>query len=369
MKILWICKRFYTNHDLIIDRFGRNYHLPVLLKEAGFDVSVAAADYRRKSSESVVIEQVEFTSFPLGIFGIAKYMKMMKTKIRDYGPDVVVASGDTHFGYIGWILSRSINIPFVFDVYDHYPSFGTNRIPGMGYLYHYALKHADLVMCVSANLEKYIAAYNKNIIRIENGVDMNVFHPMDRSACRKNLSIGENENVIGYFGSMEKMRGIDTLVNSCLLLSEKYGIKLRLLLAGVKPETLNFEYDWIDYRGVISQQEIAVLLNACSVVVLPYNREQQIYYANSCKIAEYFSCRVPIVSTRVEDFISNYPKEAARLGEAICEPGDPVSMSKSIRFQLENQLVIFPESNLDWNSNARKLINGIQSLFTAGKIT
>ena len=45
MNILVICKRRYTNKDLINDRFGRLYHFPRVWKEAGHAITLLAADY------------------------------------------------------------------------------------------------------------------------------------------------------------------------------------------------------------------------------------------------------------------------------------------------------------------------------------
>jgi hypothetical protein len=44
MKIHLLCKRYYTRKDLIRDRFGRLYHLPVQLSRLGLQVSVTAID-------------------------------------------------------------------------------------------------------------------------------------------------------------------------------------------------------------------------------------------------------------------------------------------------------------------------------------
>ncbi len=38
MKVLFLCKRRYMNHDVITDRYGRLYHLPAELALLGHDV-------------------------------------------------------------------------------------------------------------------------------------------------------------------------------------------------------------------------------------------------------------------------------------------------------------------------------------------
>lgn len=50
MNIHLLCKRYYTNKDLLNDRFGRLYHLPVQLARLGAEVSVTAIDNGIQSS-------------------------------------------------------------------------------------------------------------------------------------------------------------------------------------------------------------------------------------------------------------------------------------------------------------------------------
>lgn len=76
MKIAFLCKRYYTNKDLISDQFGRNFELPKLLKNSGHEVVVFALDYKGKKIERVTLAGVQFLSLPVfsfsgvsGVFG------------------------------------------------------------------------------------------------------------------------------------------------------------------------------------------------------------------------------------------------------------------------------------------------------------
>lgn len=362
MKILWICKRHYTNHDLIKDRFGRIYHLPVQLKKKGWDVAVFAADYRGSETAYEELDDVGFFSFPLRLGTLKAYFQSLWRKVDEYKPDVIVASGDSHFGFIGSRAAKHANVPFVFDVYDYYPSFGTNRIPGMKCMFRNALKRADLVLCVSRNLEDYIRRYNNKVLKVINGVDREIFRPLGRGKCRSLLGIREGEDVIGYFGSIEEMRGIDCLMEACSRIVDEGNSGLRLLMCGVARDSSGWRHEWIDYRGVLPQKDVAALINASSIAVIPYKTTPQIYYANSCKIAEYISCDVPIVTTEVEDFVSNYPRQSKRLGKAVCKPGDIDSMVEAIRYQLEKQIVVTTEEPLGWDDITEVFEERLRSL-------
>jgi len=346
------------------DKFGRLFHMPINLAKKNIRTVVFSANYKKSRPEVIIHNGVKFISYPMRWLSVIKFIFNFYLEVRANKADVIIASGDSHFGFLGLIVAKRLKVPFVFDVYDYYPAFMSNKLPGMKFMYKLALKHADAVTCVSENLYRHIKEYNDTVLRIENGIDPADFHPMDRDECRASLGIKKEEVVIGYFGSMEAMRGIETLLDACKLLIDRYNIKLRLLLAGAKPDSLNLGYVWVDYRGIRMQKEIATMINASSVVVLPYNNDSQIHYSNSCKIAEYFACRVPIVSTKVPDFVTNYPEETQSLNGAICEPANPSLMCDAIYYQLLNQKIVIPKSALTWSALTEKLLDALIQLQT-----
>ena len=64
MRIYLICKRYYTNKDLIKERFGRLYHLPKEWVANGAEIWVNAIDYRDKISNELTIDGVHFQTTP-----------------------------------------------------------------------------------------------------------------------------------------------------------------------------------------------------------------------------------------------------------------------------------------------------------------
>jgi len=292
MKALLLCKRNYTNQDLIANKFGRNYHLPVLLQKAGIDFTVIAADYKTKVREKHIIKNTEFYSVPMSVFSIFGFLLELKSIAKKTSFDIVLASGDSHFGYIGYRLAKTLGVPFVFDVYDQYQSFGTNKLLGMKSMYKTALKKADHVICTSQPLLQFISTFNENVSYIQNGVDTATFKPIGKSVAREELGLNHNDLIVGYFGSMEKMRGIATLIEACKSLKNEFP-KLKLLLAGTREQALNINFDWIDYRGVVLQKKIAMMINSCDVVTLPYVQSALIDYGNSCKTADIWLVKCP----------------------------------------------------------------------------
>ena len=112
-------------------------------------------------------------------------------RTKAFGPDVLIASGDSHIGYIGLKIARRLGIPFVFDVYDYYPAFAGNRIPGMKAMFDAAVQRADLILCASRPLLQRLSSSNSNILLIENGVDRELFAPGNMQEARTKLGLDQ----------------------------------------------------------------------------------------------------------------------------------------------------------------------------------
>ena len=50
MNTLFIGKRYYTNRDALLERYGRIYQLPALWRQDGVDVRLWLLDYHRRRS-------------------------------------------------------------------------------------------------------------------------------------------------------------------------------------------------------------------------------------------------------------------------------------------------------------------------------
>lgn len=355
MNFFFLCKRYYTNKDLIADQFGRLFHLPEQLIKNGHTGVVVAADYRNRKMERYVIDGLEFYTVPFSLFPLSFFLKIYSL-LKQYKPTVIIASGDSHLGAIGLILARITKIPFVFDVYDHYVTFGTNKVPGMKSLYYLALRKADLVMCASAPLSHLAKKYNQSVIVIENGVDLSVFTPMDKQQARNVLGISSHAIVVGFFGSLTKNRGVE-LLESIEILHRTYS-NIKLLIAGKLCIPLDENADWVDYRGIVPQSEVVTMINACDVVTIPYQSDNFNNMSNACKIAEYLACGVPVVTTNV----ANYGEIFADIPEAVCEPGNSKDMVRAILAQIQHpKMLAFPKE-LTWEELGKKLSQALQLL-------
>ena len=108
MRIVFVCKRLYTNRDLIDDRFGRLFHLPVQLAKLGHNVAVIALDYRRgRPFATHKINGVVFSSIPLsGPADSARAFVHVRRQIDESRAEVLIASGDIYIGALTAFFAR-----------------------------------------------------------------------------------------------------------------------------------------------------------------------------------------------------------------------------------------------------------------------
>lgn len=340
MKIHFLCKRYYTNKDLVKDRFGRLFHLPVQLSRLGADVSVTAIDYRSASPEKLTSNGVVFLTIPATFACFPRLLFDPDRIVAGLSPDILVASGDSHIGFIGKYLARRAGARFVFDVYDYYPSFPGNRLPGFKSMFRSAVRSADLILCASEPLRSVLSAVNRNTLLVENGVDRELFMPMDKQYARAQLELDVSAPHVGYFGSITPNRG-PLLIEACQMLRRQIP-ELQLLLAG-SVKGVDLDKPGIIYHGVLPQVAIPKRIAACDVVALPYADDTFNRMSGPCKVAEYLACERPVVATNIH----GYTEAFRNAYDSFCVP-DSSDLARTISWQLRSlQRIPFPES-LDW---------------------
>jgi len=275
--------------------------------------------------------------------------------------DVVFSSGDSYYGYLGLKLARKTGAKAVFDIYDDYSHFGSNRIPCMRMMLGKAVSSSDLVLCASEPIQKNFGVCQNNTMLIQNGVDTGIFQPQDMQSARETCGIPSGDIVVGYFGSIHNLRGADDLIASIALLRAR-GQDIKLLLAGRNYGDVSLDQPWIDYRGMVSQAQVVAMINACNVVTIPYKDTDIIRMTNACKLMEYIACKVPIVVTNVSDYASYFPGNYA----CIANPSDPESLAAALSNQITNQQIVDTGAVLSWNQLTAQLEEKILQLLQAG---
>lgn len=356
-RILFLGKRFYTNKDALAEQFGRVYQLPSHWAAEGSQVLLWLLDYHTSRPERRADGEFRIVSTPLFSFSaICAAVAAFRFK-----PGIVVASGDSYIGCVGWLLARLFGARFVFDVYDKYDEFaGYKKIFGFD-LFGFLRGKADIRFFCSRTL---LAYYDSNdgpstSVLVLNGVDGSKFRPLQMSESRDFLDLPAGDVLIGYFGSMEAGRGVEDLLLAVELLRNS-GRQARVLICGKSNPDIPLDKDWIIFRGMVAHHLMPAYLNAADVLVIPYRESPIMDMGASCKIAEYLMCKRPIVSTSTANFTGNFPLQAAALGAGLCPPGDPAALAAAIRYQLTERIVLAAPMDMSWSCIAAEAFSAMQ---------
>lgn len=362
MKILALTKRQYMGKDLLNDRFGRFWELPLEITQLGHEVIGICLSYRLREEgittdiDPISNVRVIWHSFNLGkliIPGLVKYFIRANKLARELRPDLVWACSDSLHVIFGVWLAQRFNIKCVVDLYDNFESFGATRFPAILPLFKQAVRAAEGVTCVSKQLAQRVTQnYRRNgpIMVLENAVRPDLFYPQDRAICRRHLGLPENAKIIGTAGALYRNRGIDALFRGFDILAAE-DENLDLAIAGPRHRRIRIPRGpKVHDLGILPLEKVPLLINALDVAVIcnrdtPFGR-----YGFPQKAYEIIACRIPLVAAAVgsmKDLLAEHP-------ECLFEPEDPKSLVKVVRQQLAAPTVL----NIDvptWADQAQKL--------------
>ena len=235
MKILVLTKRQYMGKDLLDDRFGRFWELPLELARLGHEVQGLALSYRRRSGgistdgdgssgSGVTWNSVNLLNGYLP--QIERYTRRALHISREFRPDIIWACSDAYQAIFGNWLANRVSSKCVIDLYDNFEAFKASRLPGIVPLFRRSVRAADGVTCFSQRLADYIGRTcmrSKPISVIESGARPSLFFPRERGECRQHFGLPQDAKIIGTAGALYRSRDIETLfrafANSCQLKS------------------------------------------------------------------------------------------------------------------------------------------------------
>ena len=230
----------------------------------------------------------------------------------------------------------------------------------------WALRNSDRVIAVSNSLKEQLVKIGvsaEKIVVVPNGVDLNLFRPMNTEECRKKLKLPVNKKIILYAGNLVSIKGVDVLIDAFYELSRSHKDILLLLVGGGSMETLlrkkikQFGIDrLVIFAGRQPHEKLNYYINACDVLCLPSRSE-------GCPnvILESIACARPIVATEVKGITELLHTDGMGL---LVEPGNVESLAKA----LSKSLVIKRDCNVvtdklllhSWADNAKTLFRILQ---------
>ena len=339
MNIIFVCKRFYTNKDVIQDRYGRLYYLPTKLAQRGHHVTVFCLDYKNiKPIHSRVeyfdkggsIEWINLTFLYIIFFNFFHILSKSKKA------DLIIGSSDIPCLYMAKKLSRIFRKVYIVDLYDNFESFGQAKIFGFKKILKECIEQAYKIICVSETLKDKIYKQYKlkqSIYVMPNGVSNQYFYKADKIQARKELQLPLNGMLIGTAGELSIMKGLAEIYEAWNKL-EQLSTNTYLILAGKIDKKLPLPPSKrVIYLGQLKEENVGRLFRALDVGLIPAQDSDFGKYCFPQKMYEMLSCDLLIVAAKVGEIskvLKDYPNH-------LYEPKKTEDIREKILYQLNHK--------------------------------
>jgi glycosyltransferase involved in cell wall biosynthesis len=221
-------------------------------------------------------------------------------------------------------LAKKHGVPLAYDYLDHFPESASAYYAGtplypISHKVVYAivarnLRASDLVVTVCFTLREIVASIvgdSSKVAVIPNGVDPELFKPMDGEAARRAVGLEGFDHVLLYYGSIDAWLSFETLL--------KLTKKLRSALGNVALVLVGVSHNPAVRRALIRaavehglgkslvllppqpHEKIPLFVNAADLVVAPYKRVAK-NYVTPLKILETLACAKPVATTDIPEF-------------------------------------------------------------------
>ncbi|WP_295886267.1 glycosyltransferase family 4 protein [uncultured Thiohalocapsa sp.] len=305
--------------DLLSDRFGRYYELPLRLSRSGFDVDMVLFSYRWRHAERVRIND-HFTIRSYGILGAGAMLLHLLAQARSDKIQIILGSSDMPYCILAVLLAKLVGRRCACDIYDNFETYTSARIPLLLPLFYQALHKTDVIVTFEQTLSDYLQDAHRvgAICTVPNGVDPTVFRPLDKLDCRRALGLPADVPIVGYFGSLTKQRGSQTLFQAFDRIRKAVPDTVFLLAGGVEPE-IQLPAHNLKHLGLLPQQALPQAICASDVCCIHYSNNDFARFSFPQKMMEYIACGVPFVAPQIGGagrFLADFPYLLYRVDDA-----------------------------------------------------
>ncbi len=209
----------------------------------------------------------------------------------------------------------------------------------------------------------------QNVKIVTNGVDTRIFKPYEKGYLRNKIGVNKSDFILVYSGIFGGYYRMDVVIdalekiiekknNMKLLMIGQGGVEIEKILNLAKKKGLERN---VLYLGAKSDKmEIAEILSASDVGIIPYDSNTLWKNTLPVKSLEYLACGLPVIATTYSDSV---------LGKLICENQvgmitDPENI-ESLVVTIEKMY----DDTLFLKTAAKRALSIIQDHFDRNKIT
>ncbi|MDI6866898.1 glycosyltransferase [Methanoculleus sp.] len=323
MRILLVSTQDYIHHPIpsrhhnIFEELARRHEVHV----PHFHVS-------RGKVRETLLHVHEATWFPIKnpilhyTLNAPCHYRVISNIIRDHGIDVVVGA---HV-LAGTAMVRAAErhgVPVVFDLKDWFPDSAAAYYKnpaikwvlreGILAITRYNLDHSDLITTVSPGLVEKLRTYGYEAELITNGVNTDIFHPMDGSTMRFALGIAPDAFVLGFAGAIERWYALDEVIQSFPEILKRHP-NAELLIVGGSLFTGYMDElqglaarlgvsERVHFTGTVDYSALPSYIAPMDLCLIPLSPPQWVDIALPNKYFEYSACGKPILSTPIPDML------------------------------------------------------------------
>jgi len=254
-----------------------------------------------------------------------------------------------------------------------------HTFPKKYFLYSSYLKKTKGIIVITEKLKnlflKQGVTQNK-ILVAPDGVDLQMFNVEEKKEeYRKEFNLPQNKKIIGYVGrleTMEKEKGIDTLIKAFRILSEKFNNLFLCIVGGPKERIIEYENlarqmkikEKVKFLDQVRHALIPKLLKSFDILVMPYPwTEHYAFYMSPLKLFEYMASKRPIIASDLPSI-----REILNENNAILvKPDNPGVLAQGIKKVLQDPELFVKISNqafkdvqnYTWRRRTEKIIKFI----------
>lgn len=294
-----------------------------------------------------------------GKLGYLNKVKTVKRIINDIKPDILHAHYASSYGLLGALSNYH---PYVISLWGSDILLFPNEGAIQKMIIKYNLRKADRIFSTSKYMIEEANKYtNKKIDITRFGIDLNVFN--NRNIRKK------DELVIGIVKSLEKIYGIDYLINAFSILVKRYpqhNIKLNILGEGTQREHLDKlvndlsigkQVEFLEPRDL---KGVSDFYNKIHIGVFPSLSE-----SFGVTVIEAQACGVPVIVSDIKAFYeSTIPGETSLICkikdvDSIVHNIEKIISSETLYNMMSKKSEEFAKTNFDIN----KIFNEVELLY------
>ncbi|MBI4835410.1 MAG: glycosyltransferase family 4 protein [Planctomycetes bacterium] len=164
---------------------------------------------------------------------------------------------------------------------------------------------ASRLFCIDSRLAEKIrhtfSIPDKKTVVVANGVDIELYRPMDKIKCRRQLGLEENVVCIGFIGNFAGWQGVDTLIESLPPILKKHDKTIAVIVGDGEyfndyialAEKLNIK-NKVLFPGKVHKDIAPEWINTfdIGVALMPPQR-----ICSPLKVFAYMACGIPVLAT------------------------------------------------------------------------